>query len=158
MNRRRMPLVLTLAAVIVVASLYWCLSPSRSSQAAPAPSSDDAFRKKVLLVHTSSMMSAFILEKAQIRKIGDQFWLVGTGAADGRTHGWNKGRNVSLSMDHIDSITEFDQLADAKKALESGGGMPFGGHGMPIPAEGAEETSPPGIPVPGSRPQLPKEP
>ena len=42
MNHRRMPLVLAFAAMLVLGSLGWLVSLSKTSQAAPAPSSDAA--------------------------------------------------------------------------------------------------------------------
>src|SRR5690242_2834784 len=128
MNLRRIPLVLALAAVLVFALLGWLVPLSRDSQAAPAPSTDAAFKGKALLVNLSNTMpSTFLLEKAQVQKIGDHSFLVGKGTADGRIGGWYKGRTVRLQMEHIVSITEFDDLKDAKKALESGGGTVIGG-------------------------------
>jgi hypothetical protein len=126
MYRRRMPLVLAFAAIFVLGSVGWFVSLSKTSQAAPAPSSDAAFRGKVLLVHSNHMMSVFLLEKAQVQRIGDRSCLVGKGAADGRMLGWYKGRTMWLPMEHIVSITEFDDVQSAKKALESWGAMPYG--------------------------------
>jgi hypothetical protein len=153
MNRRRM--VLVLAAVLVLASLGWLLPLSKTSQAAPVPSGDAAFKGKVLLVHTNNMMSVFLLEKAQVQRIGDHSWLMGKGVAEGRMGDWYKGRTVRLRMEHIVSITEFDELKDAKKALESGGGMPFGGGyavpvGEAVPATSSAPSAPP-APAPAGK-------
>jgi hypothetical protein len=149
MNRKRM--VLALAAVLVLASLGWLMLPSKTSQAAPSPSGDTALKGKVLLVNTSNM-SAFLLEKTQVQKIGEHSWLMGKGAADGRMGGWYKGRTVRLRMEHIVSITEFDELKDGKKALESGGGTPFGPYGVPV-----EATTPSAVPpAPAAPPPPPK--
>jgi len=141
MNPRRMPLFLALTAVLISASLGWLVPLSRNSQAAPAPSGDAAFKGKVLLVSTNHMMmSTFLLEKAQVHKIGDHSFLVGKGAADARIGGWYKDRTVQLQMEHVVSITEFDDLKDAKKAMEAGGVMVMGGifgpaaESMTIPA------------------------
>lgn len=142
MYRRRMPLALAFAAVLVLGSLGWLVSLSKTSQAAPAPSSDAAFKGKVLLVHSNHMMSVFLLEKAQVHRIGDRMCLVGKGAADGRMLAWSKGRTVWIPMEQIVSITEFDDLKDAKKALESGGGMPFG-----VAGYATSEAVPVGAPV-----------
>lgn len=115
-NLRRMPLVLTLTAILAVAAIGWLVPLSRDGQAAPAPSSDAAFKGKVLLVYTTNMMASFILEKAQIQRIGDRSWLVGKGAdLDGGNVGPYKGRTVRVQMEHIVSIAEFDNLEDFKK-------------------------------------------
>ncbi|HTU22755.1 MAG TPA: hypothetical protein VMG10_32240, partial [Gemmataceae bacterium] len=121
------------------------------------PSSDAAFKGKVLLVNTNNlMMGVFILEKAQVQKIGDHSFLMGKGAADSRMGGWYKSRTVRLQMEHIVSITEFDDLKDAKKALESGGIMMnvgFGGYSaVPavVPADGT-----PTPPLPATAPPPP---
>jgi hypothetical protein len=58
--------------------------------------------------------------------------------------GWAKGRTVWLPMENIVTITEFDDLKEAKKAMESGAGNPFGGFGMSVPLEGPK-TAPPGV-------------
>ena len=125
MNRRRMPFLLAFTAVLAIVSLCWLVPLSRTSRAAPAPSAEASFKGKLLLVNTDSM-SVFLLETAQMQKVGDRSCLVGKGAADGRMGGWCKGRTVRLPMEHIVSIVEFDDIKDAKKALESGGAMPFG--------------------------------
>ena len=154
MKRRCLPLILVVSAVLVLASLGWLVPLSKTSQAAPAPSNDVSFKGKVLLVNTSNMMMpAFLLEKAQVQKIGDRSWLMGKGASDGRMGGWYKGRTLRLNMEHIVSITEFDEIKDAKKALESGGGMPFGngGYGAVI------VPSAPGEPLPPSPQDKPKK-
>ena len=132
MKTRRLAFVVALVAVLVVVSLYWLVPLSRTSQAAPAPAANTAFKGKVLLVSTNTM-STYLLEKAQFQKLGDQSCLVGKGAAEGRMMGWAKGRTVWLRMEHIVSITEFDDLKEAKKAMESGAGNPFGGIGVPVP-------------------------
>lgn len=117
MNRKSMSVVLAFVAVLVVAALGWLLPLARNSQAAPAPSSDAAFKGKVLLVSTTNMMSMFLLEKAQIQRIGDRSWLVGKGAGlDGGNVGPYKGRTVRVQMEHIVSITEYDSLKDFEKA------------------------------------------
>jgi hypothetical protein len=150
MNLRRMPLLLALVSVLVLASIGWLVPLSRNSQAAPAPSSDAAFKGKVLLVNTNNMMtSAFLLERAQVQKIGDHSFLVGKGTADERIGGWYKDRMVRLQMEHVVSITEFDDLKDAKKAMESGGGISavYGPAAAPAPVEvapgGATPVPPP---------------
>jgi hypothetical protein len=82
----------------------------------------------VLLVNTTIMMTGtLLLEKAQVQKIGDHSFLVGKGAADARMGGWYKDRTVRLQMEHVVSITEFDDLKDAKKAMEAGGVTVMGG-------------------------------
>lgn len=127
MNRRRISLILAVAVVLVLAALGWLVPLSRTSQAAPAPSGDAAFKGKVLLVNAGGMMSnILVLEKAQLQKIGDRLCLVGKGAADGPMIGWHKGRTVWVPMEQIVSITEFDDVKEAKKVLKPGGGMPIG--------------------------------
>ena len=161
MNLKRMPLVLALAVVLVVASLGWIVPLSRDGQAAPAPSSDAAFKGKVLFVQMDNtvMMSGFLLEKAQAQKIGDQSFLVGKGMGEGPMGAWYKGRTVRLQMGHIVSITECEDLKDAKKVLESTGGMIGGGMAAPpypgrppveIPSAPPTDRATP-APLPGGR-------
>ncbi|MHB1425999.1 MAG: hypothetical protein ACYC3I_22780 [Gemmataceae bacterium] len=45
-------------------------------------------------------------------------WLVGKGADVGGGANWQKGRTVWVPWERIDEITEFDNVQDAKKALE----------------------------------------
>ena len=153
MKIRRLSFLLALTAVLVIASLSWLVPLNRTSQAAPAPAADTAFKGKVLLVNTKTM-SAFLLEKAQVHKLGDHSCLVGKGAEEGQMMGWAKGRTIWLPMENIVTITEFDDLKGAKKAMESGGANPFGGFGMPVPIQtpktapaggkGGPPTAPPG--------------
>jgi hypothetical protein len=144
MNRRRMPLVLAFAAVLVLGSLGWLVSLSKTSQAAPVPSSDAAFKGKVLLVHSSNMRPAFLLEKAQVQRIGDRSCLVGKGTADDDVFSWWRGRTVWIPMEHIGSITEFDDVKQATEAVKRlGGGVPFGIHEIP-----ADPFPAPAVPAP----------
>lgn len=155
MNRRRMPLVLALVVVFALASLALFMPLSRDSQAAPAPSSDAVFKGKVLLVSTTNMMTgAFLVEKAQVQKIGDHSFLVGKGAADARIGGWYKDRTIRLQMEHVVSITEFDDLKDAKKAMEAGGVTVMGGIFGPaaeklVPIGASTPVAPP-LPAPAT--------
>ncbi|HTU21291.1 MAG TPA: hypothetical protein VMG10_24770 [Gemmataceae bacterium] len=158
MNRKRM--VLAVVAVLVLAALGWLVSLSKTSQAAPVPSADAAFKGKVLFVQAGGgmMPSFFLLEKAQMQKIGDRSCLVGKGAADGPLVGWHKGRTVWLPMEQIVSITEFDDAKDAKKFFKSGGGgMPIGMYapvGEPLPTTSAPGT----VPTPAGSPPAPPPP
>lgn len=152
MNGRRMPLVLAFAAMLILGSLGWLVSLSKTSQAAPAPSSDAAFKGKVLFVYAAASMmpNVFILEKAQLQKMGDRSCLVGKGVADGPLLGWHKGRTVWLPMEHIVSITEFDTVKDAKKALESSA--------VTIEAAPAIAPVPAGVPAVAPAPAVPAPP
>lgn len=160
-NLRRMSVVLVLAAIPIVATIGWLVLLSRDSQAAPAPSSDASLKGKVLLVNTSNMMnSAFLLEKTHVQKIGDHSFLVGRGAAEGRMGAVYRDRIVRLQMEHIVSITEFDELKDAQKAMQSGGGSPFaiGGYGAAVEIQSG--TAPVRVvpEAPPAPPPLPKAP
>ena len=146
MNRKRM--VLAVAAVLVLAALGWLVSLSKTSQAAPVPSGDAAFKGKVLFVQAGGnlMSSFFILEKAQVQKIGDRSCLVGKGAADGPIFVSHKGRTVWLPMAHIVSITEFDDAKEAKKALKGVSSM-IVGPGEPLPVTPKDTPKIPSAPV-----------
>lgn len=161
-NVRRISVVLALAAVPVVAALGWLVPLSRDGQAAPAPSSDASLKGKLLLVNTNNMMtSSFLLEKTNVQKIGDHTFLVGKGAAEGRMGAAYKDRIVRLQMDHIVSITEFDDLKDAQKAMRSGGGSPFGigGYGAAVEIQSGTATPVQVVPAaPPAPPPLPKAP
>ncbi len=162
MSLRCTRLVLALAAILILAALSWLVPLSRITQAAPAPSSDAAFKGKVLLVNTNNMMSAFLLEKAQVQKIGDHSFLAGKGMGEGRMGGWYKDRIVRLQMEHIVSITEFDDLKEARKAVESGGGPSIRvGVYHPTPAltppPVAVEEAVPAVPVAPAVPPLPRD-
>ncbi|MHB1423631.1 MAG: hypothetical protein ACYC3I_10645 [Gemmataceae bacterium] len=156
MNRKRMSLVLTLTTAVVAAALGWLLPLSKNSQAAPVPSSEASFKGKLLLVNTINA-EHFLLEKVQLQKIGERSWLVGKGAAENKRDGWYKGRTVRLQMEPIVSITEFDDIKDANKALEQGAGsfipaagIAISGTGSPAPAPLAPLPSTP--PAPGLPP------
>lgn len=162
MDRRRIPLVLALATVLALVALGWLAPLSRDSQAAPAPSSDAVFKGKVLLVSTNQMMMAsFLLEKAQVQRIGDHSFLVGKGKGEGRMGGWYKDRTVRLQMEHVLSILEFDDLKDAKKALESvGQSIMMGGYAPnmaieAVPAGSAPLPAAPAVPPPPVAPPAP---
>lgn len=156
MNRKRISLVLAVAAVLVLSTLCWLPPWSRTSQAAPAPSGEATFKGKVLLVSTNHLSATFLLEKAQVQKIADRSFLVGKGASSGKMADWYKGRTVRLQLEHIESITEFDDVKEAKKALESGAGSPFGGGVQVVPAEAGVPLAPPAVaPVPAGAPLPP---
>ena len=163
MNRRRMSLVLALAAVFALAALGWFVPLSRNSQAAPAPSNDAVFKGKLLAIITNKdTMIAFLLEKAQVQKIGDHLFLVGKGVADDENvtdTGWCKGRTVRIQMEHIVSITEFDNLKDFIKVSNrraadrrGGGYTPATPAAAPAPAGVALSPPPPAVvPAPPGR-------
>jgi hypothetical protein len=147
MNRRWMPLILVVA-VFVLASIDW-LAPSKTSQAAPAPSGEVSFKGKVLLVSTTNVYTGqFVLENVHVQKIGDRYWLTGKGADSGPIGRLFKGRTVRLQMDHIVTITEFDDLKDVKKALESGTATMIGGYGAVVPSAPSAE---PLLPAPADK-------
>jgi hypothetical protein len=131
MKSRRMPFLLACTALLILASLGWIVPLLRTSQAAPAPAAEAAFKGKLLLVSTCNM-STFLLEKAQLQKIGDQTFLMGKGAASGRMASWSKGRTVRVRMEQIVAITEFDDIKEAQKAMESGVGSPYVLPGEPL--------------------------
>ena len=83
MKTRRPFFLLTLVVVLVIASLYWLVPQSRTSQEEPVQAADIGFKGKVLLVNTSNM-SAFLLEMANVQKVGIHSCLVGKGVAEGR--------------------------------------------------------------------------
>lgn len=160
MKYRRMPCLIVLAAGLILGSLY-CLAPlTRTTQAAPAPSAEASFKGKVLLVSMNNM-AVYVLEKAQLQKMGDHTCLVGKGAGESKMSGWYKGRTVWLRMENVISITEFDDHKDAQKALESGGASPWGGgYVVPAPVEGVPAVQPalPATPPPAPAPRdLPKQ-
>ena len=161
-NVKCVRLVLAIAAVFVLASLGWFVPLSKTSQAAPAPSSDTAFKGKLLIVHTNNMMTpGFLLEKVQLQKIGDHSFLVGKGVAEGGNVGWYKGRTVRVQMDHIVSITEFDNLKDLEKGAQTtiigGGYAPVLPSTAPVPVE-VPATPLPAPPVAPPPPKaLPKQ-
>jgi hypothetical protein len=130
-----------LVVVLVIASLHWLVPLSRTSQEEPVQAADVGFKGKVLLVNSSNT-SAFLLEKACVQKVGIHSCLVGKGVGEGRMMSWTKGRTVCLLMEHIVAITEFDDLKEAKKAIESAAGNPFGGDGLSVPIEGPKTAHP----------------
>jgi hypothetical protein len=123
-----MPLILVLAALLVLASIGW-LASSKTSQAAPTPPSEDPFKGKVLLVRTQST-SVFLLESAQVEKMSALSWLMGKGVSDEQRGRLYKGRTVRIRMEDIESIAEFDDVEAANKALKSGA-WTFGLSGVP---------------------------
>ena len=154
MKTRRPSFLLTLVVVLVIASLYWLVPQSGTSQEEPVQAVDIGFKGKVLLVNTSNM-SAFLLEKAYVQKVGIHSCLVGKGVAEGQMMGWTKGRTVCLLMEHIVAITEFEDLKEAKKVIESAAGNPFGGYGLPVSIEGPKTVPPGGKVLPPPNDDLP---
>jgi hypothetical protein len=145
--------LIVLAVGLILASLYGIMPLTRTTEAAPAPSAEASFKGKVLLVSMANM-SVYLVEKAQVQKIGDQSCLVGKGAGEGKMTTWYKGRTVWLRMENIVSITEFDDHKEAQKALESGGASPFGGYVVPAAVEATPAV--PGVaPVPAVPPPPP---
>jgi hypothetical protein len=62
---------------------------------------------------------------------------------------------MCLLMEHIVAITEFYDLKEAKKAMESAAGNPFGGYGLPVPIEGPKMAPPGGKVLPPQNDDLP---
>ncbi len=156
MNRKRMSWLIVLVGLIL-ASLYGIMPLTRTTEAAPAPSADASFKGKVLLVSMNNM-SVYLLEKAQLQKMGDHTCLMGKGAGEGKMTGWYKGRTVWLRMENVIAITEFDDHKEAQKALESGGASPWGGYAVPAGVEAVPAVQPalPAAPPPAPN-VLPKQ-
>lgn len=148
MNPRRASIVFC-AAILVLASVCWIAPLYRSSRAAPAPAADGNFKGKKLLVH-SQAWGVYAVEEAHLRKLGDHSWLMGKGIGGNSSLAWQKGKTISIQMEHIVSISEFDNLKDLKTALESGGDsiLPVVRPALPVP----EDATPP-----ASEPLVPKE-
>jgi hypothetical protein len=59
-----------------------------------------------------------VLEGVQVRQIGTKDFLVGKVAAVDDDNA-SKGRQMWISLETVDTVTEYDNLKDAKKAYEN---------------------------------------
>jgi hypothetical protein len=104
---------------VAVAFVLGIVLPLATSAPVPADDKPNAdknspFAGKVLIVH-DHMGAMTVLEGVQIRQLGSKDFLMGKVAAD---DAGSKGRTRWISIEAVDSITEYDNLKDAKKAYE----------------------------------------
>ena len=106
---------------VIVAILFctWAAGPSSSQDAAkPAPAADKDFAGKFLVISfKSAAQHGAVLEKAQVKRLGDQSFLVGKAVDDGQEGNWQKGRTVWLALGDLAAIVEFDDLEQLRRAM-----------------------------------------
>jgi hypothetical protein len=82
----------------------------------PNPSSE--FEGKYLTVTTrSDQEHATSLEKVQLKRLGNESFLVGVAADDGHPDNWQKGLTVWIAVGDVSQITVFPTLDALKKTV-----------------------------------------
>lgn len=92
-------------------------SLSKSSTAAPAPTENLPFKGKLVYVNLTSQ-NAILLEHVQVRKLGEDYFLVGKANKEGLPGSWIKDRMEWIPMKQIELIVEFESVEQIKQASE----------------------------------------
>jgi hypothetical protein len=111
--------------------------PLAVSAPAPAdekPSADkkSPFAGKVIVVRGHAW-NLTVLEGVQVRQIGTKDFLVGKAAAVDNDN-VSKGRQMWISLEAVDTVTEYDNLKDAKEAYENARQVPAAAAVPPVAA------------------------
>lgn len=110
---RKSSAVALLAASALLAGSYWAAS---EETAKPAGKTANPFAGKVLTISSKANVEmGSILESVEIKQLGDQYFLVGKGAAYGGAENWQAGKTVWYAVSDIAQLTEFDNMDDFRK-------------------------------------------
>ncbi len=96
-------------------------SPAAADEAAGARGDEpNPFEGKYLMIRLDRALDehAAYLKDARITKIGDDVFLAGTGFTLGAKSKWYAGRNVWLSLHHVEQMFVFDSMDEIEKMYE----------------------------------------
>jgi hypothetical protein len=112
---RRLGLLIAVIVTTISLTAAGILQCAEPEKAPPAREHDFAGKILCVSIKGSSEYGAR-LEKAQVKNLGNKWYLVGTGVDDGEPDNWVKGRTMWISLDTVDQIVEFSSVEDYKKS------------------------------------------
>jgi hypothetical protein len=113
MSRRYITLLVIVAIPI---TLVYCLSLRADP---PRPASEDLFAGKILILsQRTNPNSSAVVEEVQVKRIGDQSFLVGKGVDDDKGS-WYNGRTVWVPLAEVNQILEFTDRGDLSRANDA---------------------------------------
>jgi hypothetical protein len=105
------------AAVVFMFAVQLAHSAPTASDEKPSTDKTSPFAGKVIVVRDYSS-NLTVLEGVQVRQIGTKDFLVGKVAAVNDDNA-SKGRQIWISLETVSTVTEYDNLKDAKKAYDN---------------------------------------
>ena len=111
----RRGIALSALAVVAVSSLSFGLSRGQEPSAAPTPAAKSPFEGKILVVSVKSDTEyGPTLENPELKKIGDETFLVGTAFYDGAQH-WSDGRKIWVAVSDVSpAMPNLELLREAR--------------------------------------------
>jgi hypothetical protein len=119
--------VLAVVAVLCVGlrppALRLAADEPKPEEPKPAAPAEADFTGKVVAISADSPDKfGVVLEKVQVRKVGERSFLVGKGVDDGREGNYYKGRTVWVAVDRVVFMVQFASVDELKKSYEPGNG------------------------------------
>lgn len=114
MKNRRISLAL---AFVLCLSLGLTFVLMKSSTAAPAPTEKSPFKGKLVYITVASQHS-ILLEHVHVRKLGDDYFLVGKANKEGLPSNWIKDRMEWIPLKQVELVAEFENVEQIKQASE----------------------------------------
>jgi len=113
----------TLIAVVAILGLLGLGSGLLPASGAkdPAPAAPD-FTGKVVIVSYSrgDQASSAVLEKVQLKRLGERAFLVGVGVDEWSPDRWARGATIWVPVDSVTTLMEVADVEQAKKVFEKG--------------------------------------
>jgi hypothetical protein len=113
-----------LTAVLVIGGLLGLgstVGPAGEPKA-PAPASSDFSGKMVIVIYgRGDARNSAVLEKPQVRRLGERAFVVGVGVDEWSADKWAHGITVWVPIDSVVSFMEVSDVEQAKKVFGSAG-------------------------------------
>ena len=104
-------------ALWLTVSLATAQAPQAAAVKAVAPDKLPFAGKVLVIAFKSDPETSATLEKFELKRVGNQMFVVGQGVDDDSPDNWTKGRTVWVPMDDIAQLVEFPDVQTLKKAL-----------------------------------------
>jgi hypothetical protein len=119
MTRQRCVL---LATLVVLGFVGFGPAPGPAGEGkGPAAAGDFSGKLVIVTYNRGDTQASAVLEKAQVRRLGDRPFLVGVGVDEWSPDKWAHGLTHWVPMDRVTSITEVADVEQAKKVFGSVG-------------------------------------
>jgi len=94
-------------------------APGNADSQGDSAAAVSPFKGRIIVAGSKSdRESGAVLEDAKVQRLGERYFLVGTGADYGHPKDWMAAKVVWVAIDDVAGITEFADLDDYKKTGE----------------------------------------
>ena len=108
------------SAVFVILGLLWlgsAVGPAGDAKPPVAGASDFAGKVIIVVYARGDAQGSTVLEKSQVKKLGDRSFIVGVGIDEWSPDRWARGITVWVPIDTVSSIMEVADVEQAKKVF-----------------------------------------